>query len=340
MRRVLAGGLGLALPFMAPGHASAEIMNLPANDIANFRLEHAQGSRPAFGRMADAQMADAQATAPATSAAYGPADISPTDDPPPSRYRTFGSQVRAVKWEMVAILAYYTAINAPKLFEDPTSPHFSNEGWFGRSTNNVGMDKLAHAYSTYVISELIYWRLKHKTDKAPGIQFTAAALGFMTMLQTEAWDSIEPSGGWSWQDTVFNALGGGFSILRNSVPGLDRKLDYRLMVVPDEHGIQFKGKEHFQEQRYFFALKLSGFKAFEKSPLRFLELHAGYYGEDFTNPDRAAGIVPKRHIFVGFGINLRELLFRNSRGKVAHAAAEALDYVQPPFTAVQIPLTD
>lgn len=273
--------------------------------------------------------------------AYGPQESETrSDDAQQLRYRSFGGQVGAIKWELAAVAAYYTAINGTKLWENPTSPHFHSEGWFGKSTPDVGVDKLAHAYSAYVVSELFYGRLKHKTGNAPGIQYTAAALATGVMLYTEFWDSIERTAGWSWEDVAFNTLGAGFSILRNSVPGLDKKLDFRLMIVPNSDIVTFEGKRHFEQQRFFLALKLSGFDTFKKGPLRFLELHAGYYGKDFTREGRAAGIPPKRRVFVGFGINLRELFFKNSTGRVGRAAGEVLDYFQPPYTAIHTHLTN
>lgn len=255
-------------------------------------------------------------------------------------YASFGEDVKAIRWEFAAVAGYYTAINAPKLFKDPRWPRTNSEGWFGRNTNNVGIDKLAHAYSAYVISELLYARLKRKTGDAPGIQWTAAALASGIMAWSEAWDSIEPSGGWSWEDIAFNTMGAGFSVLRNSVPNLDEKLDFRLMIEPNEDIYTLRGKEHFRQQRYLFALKLSGFDAFERTPLRFAEVHLGYRGDDFLNEDRAAGLVPKRHIFVGLGLNLRELLFRNARTRAGRAAGEVLDYFQPPYTAIHHDITE
>ncbi len=264
----------------------------------------------------------------------------PDDGPSRARdYASFGDDLKAIKWEFAAIAGYYTAINAPKLLKDSQWPTFQNEGWFGRSTSNLGVDKLAHAYSTYVVSELLYARLKRKTGNAPGIELTAAALASIIMLGTEAFDSIEPTSGWSWQDVAFNSLGAGLSIVRNSVPGLDRKLDYRLMIQPNENIYNLSGKEHFRQQRYLFALKLSGFRDFEDTPLRYIELHLGYRADDFLNEDRAAGVTPKRHVFVGLGINLRELAFRNSRSRAGRAAGEVLDYFQPPFTAIHQNLT-
>lgn len=274
----------------------------------------------------------------------GPADMSyhlpALPEASPYRYRNFGQQAGAVKWEMAAIIAYYTAINGSKLFEDPQWPHFHKEGWFGKSTHNIGVDKLAHSYSSYVLSEILHARLRRKTGDAPGIEFTAAALASATMLYTELWDSIEPSAGWSWEDVTFNTLGAGFSILRNAVPGLDEKLDFRLMIVPNSSFINTQGKRHFEQQRHFFALKFAGFDGVNKGPLRFLEFHLGYYAKDFTLQDRASGIEPKRRIFVGFGLNLRELFFKNSSSRIGRTAGEVLDYFQPPYTAVHQHITN
>ncbi|MPT49067.1 MAG: DUF2279 domain-containing protein [Sphingobium sp.] len=283
-------------------------------------------------------------TPPPPSSVAGPADIRyrPPHSPEtnPNRYRNFGQQAGAVKWELAAILAYYTAINGSKLFKEPEWPHFHKEGWFGKSTNNIGVDKLAHSYSSYILSEILHARLRRKTGDAPGIQFTAAALASATMLYTELWDSIEPTAGWSWEDVAFNTMGAGFSVLRNSVPGLDEKLDFRLMIIPNSSFINTQGKRHFEQQRHFFALKFAGFEGLNKGPLRFLEFHLGYYAKDFTLQDRALGVEPKRRIFVGFGLNLRELFFKNSSSRVGRAAGEVLDYFQPPYTALHQHITN
>jgi hypothetical protein len=270
----------------------------------------------------------------------GEQDYSLKSDVQPRTYASFGEDVKAIKWEFAAVAGYYTAMNAPKLLKDPRWPTTQKEGFFGRSTNNLGVDKLAHAYSTYVVSELLYARIKRKIGDSPGIELTAAALASGVMLWAEAFDSIEPTSGWSWEDVAFNSLGAGFSVLRNSVPGLDRKLDFRLMIQPNEDVYTLNGKEHFRQQRYLFAMKFSGFEVFERTPLRFVELHLGYRADDFLNEDRAAGIAPKRHVFAGLGINLRELLFKNRRSRSGRAAGEVLDYFQPPFTAIHHDLTE
>lgn len=260
-------------------------------------------------------------------------------DVPPRAYASFGEDVKAIKWEFAAVAGYYTALNGPKLLKDPRWPTTQKEGWFGRSTKNLGVDKLAHAYSAYIISELLYGRIKRKVGDAPGIELTAAALASGIMLWSEAFDSIEPTSGWSWEDVAFNSLGAGFSVMRNSVPGLEDKLDFRLLIQPNEDIYTVKGKEHFRQQRYLFAMKLAGFKAFKQTPLRYVELHLGYRADDFLNEDRAAGITPKRHVFAGIGINLKELLFKNARTRKGRAVSEVLAYFQPPFTSMHHDLT-
>ena len=255
-------------------------------------------------------------------------------------YASFGEDLDAIKWETLAVYGYYTAINAPKLFKDPTWPKTQKEGFFGRGTNNLGVDKLAHAYSAYVISEVLHARLRRKTGDAPGIEWTSAALASGAMLWSEFFDSIEPDSGWSWEDVAFNTMGAGFSVVRNAVPGLDRKLDFRLMIMPNEDIYTLSGKEHFRQQRYFFALKPSGFKALERTPLRFAEFHLGYRADDFLNEDRAGGLTPKRHVFVGLGLNLREIFFKQPRSKIGRAVGDALDYFQPPYTAIHHDITE
>ena len=108
---------------------------------------------------------------------------------------------------------------------------------------------------------------------------------------------------------------------------------FRLLLIPNEDIYTRSGKRHYAQQRFLLALTLSGFERFRESPLRFVELHAGYYASDFTHKAIARGKTPKRHLFFGVGINLKELFFRRPRSGVAKAAGTALDYLQLPYTA-------
>jgi hypothetical protein len=142
--------------------------------------------------------------------------------------------------------------------------------------------------------------------------------------------------GFSIQDVLFNTGGAAFSVARNTIPGLEKKLDFRLLLIPNSDIYTFKGKRHYEQQRFMLALKLAGFDGMERSPLRFVELHAGYHASGFTNEDRARGETPRRRIFVGVGVNLKELFFKSPRSPVGRAAGQVLDYLQLPYTAIHV----
>lgn len=130
-------------------------------------------------------------------------------------------------------------------------------------------------------------------------------------------DAFEDRSGFSVSDVGFNVLGTGISYLRNTVPGLKEKVDFRLLLIPNRDGYPISNKkEHFRQERFLFALKLAGFSELRETPLRFVELHAGYYARGFTDRERSRGDERERKLFVGFGINLGELLFPSPRSPV------------------------
>ncbi len=250
---------------------------------------------------------------------------------------SFGGQIKSVGWEIGLFAAYLTATNVAKVTEvGAKSFHFQNEGYFGKSTYNLGIDKFAHAYDTYLIAEVMRARIDRKTDDSPGSAYAAAAIASGLMLYGEFYDGIKKSSGFSLQDVVFNIGGAGFSILRHQIPGLADKLDFRVEVIPDHNIFTFSGQRHYAQQHYLLALKLAGFERFANSPLRFAELHVGYYATGITPNQRADGDALHRRPFVGIGINLGELFFHDSSSRIGRAANSVLDYVQVPYTALNV----
>ncbi|QPQ56361.1 DUF2279 domain-containing protein [Allosphingosinicella flava] len=234
---------------------------------------------------------------------------------------------------MVALL---TATNLPVTLGDPQSFRFKSEGLFGKDTSNIGVDKLAHAWNAHLFSEILYRRMARKTGGGPASARTAALLGLGLQTYGEIYDAFHKNSGFSWEDMAFNAAGAGFTALQHSVPGLDEKVDFRLLIVPNDDIITFRGRKHFEQQWFLLAFKASGFERFRDSPLRFLEFHVGYHAEDFDDDDRAAGLVPKRKPFVGIGLNISELLLKNRSGGVASVGRHGLEYLQIPYTALHV----
>ena len=267
---------------------------------------------------------------------YGPPPLAIDKAREEKQYDSFGSRVGAVKWELGGLAAILTATNVPVVLRESQSFRFKSEGFFGKDTSNIGVDKLAHAWNTYMLSGILYERMARKTGGGPKSAMTAAILGLGLQTYGEIYDGFHEGGGFSWEDMAFNTLGAGFEVARNSVPGLAEKVDFRLMIVPNEDIVTFRGRRHFEQQWFLLALKPSGFERFRSSPLRFVEFHVGYHAKDFDNDARAAGLTPKRKPFVGIGLNVAELFLNNRRGTAASLGRSALTYLQIPYTAVHL----
>ena len=251
----------------------------------------------------------------------------------------FWKQVGTVKTESLVFLGYFSILSGKKLFKETTDFHFKDEGWFGKDTANIGVDKLTHAFDTYLLAEFLHDRIHRRSNASEGDALTAAMLASGLMIFNEFSDGIEPDSGWSIQDVTMNLAGAGFSVLRNTVPGLKEKVAFKVEIVPNDHVYSYAGKPHYEQQRFMFSIKGAGFKQFRNSPLRLVDLQVGYYASDFLIKDREAGIEPKRHLFVGLGLNVGELLFRGSDSGIGKAAYSALDYVQLPYTSVRYDTT-
>lgn len=336
---LLAGSLPLATSAWASGAAAGSDSALsmaPRVDpiFTDWRLEDGAAASDLF------LAAPATGNTDSSLASVGSLSLAAQDlkVPPDPRYRTFGGRVGAVKWETIGIAALLTATNIEKVIDDPQSFRFQDEGLFGKDTGTLGVDKLAHAYNTYLISEILYMRMERKTGGGTPSAVTAAVLGSGLQIYAELFDAFHAGSGFSVGDVAFNMGGAAFSVLRNSVPGVKSKLDFRIMIVPNDDFYTPRGKKHFEQQHFLFALKLSGFEKLRNSPLRFLELHAGYRAKDFTIPDRLAGITPQRLPFLGVGFNFSELFFNKRKGWLSKAARTGLQYYQIPYTAVHVDL--
>jgi hypothetical protein len=118
------------------------------------------------------------------------------------------------------------------------------------------------------------------------------------------------------EDIVANGIGSAFSMLRNSIPGVREKLDWRIMYTPASYerpGITSSEESGilppYQRQRYIVALKGSGFEALKNTPLRNAELHTGFDARGFEQRERELGYPIERTFYIGVGLNLNEVLF-------------------------------
>lgn len=218
--------------------------------------------------------------------------------------------------------------------------HFTNEGFFGKDTHDLGMDKLGHAFGTYVLTDLFTHAIRRNAANPEGAELTAVALSMGVMTTVELLDGFSGYG-FAWQDIVMNAAGAGFSYLRNTVPGMRDKVDFRFEYVPSGNDDDnFRPYSDYSGQKYLLALKLSGFDALEDTALRFVELQAGYFARGFTDKEREDGDDLRREPYIGIGVNLSELLFGQGPLRdtlVGRVGRGTLEYIQVPYTYAAYP---
>jgi Predicted periplasmic lipoprotein (DUF2279) len=251
----------------------------------------------------------------------------------------FWRQAKSVPLEIAVLTAQPLVQGFTKWNWGQDDFHFTNEGFFGNETKYLGIDKLGHAYGTYVYSDILTQRIAQKTNDRTGAAVTGSIMGLAIQFGVEVGDGFSPDQGFSPQDMMFNTMGAGFSLLRNAVPGLADKLDFRYEYWKSEFS-PFDPSGDYSGQKYLLALKLSGFEAFEESPLRFFELHAGYFARGIGDSTIGNGVARRREPYVGIGFNLQQLIRESPARDTAPGllAGRLLEYIQPPFTSATVEL--
>ena len=249
----------------------------------------------------------------------------------------FWDQAYSVKWDILALYGGVTLFGINNWDWGTSGYHFENEGWFGTDTKYGGMDKLGHAYTGYVISQYFSQRIAHTVDDPTNAAITGAILGMGFQTYIEFFDGFAGQHGFSYEDLIADGVGAAFSFLRDTVPGLREKVDFRLEYWGASEYHDWGPATDYDGQRYLLALKLSGFEELADSPLRYVELQAGYFTEGYTDETRDAGVTPERNPYVAIGLNLNELLGMApdvANTLPGHAASTLLEYWQPPYTYV------
>jgi predicted lipoprotein DUF2279 len=236
--------------------------------------------------------------------------------------------------DIAALAAVGIAVGVNEWGWGESSFHLAHEGWFGRHTEYGGIDKLGHAWGAHVMSDYITWRLRAAGYNGEESSVTAAILTGITFAAVELGDGFSHYGA-SYEDFLASAGGVAFSFLRNNVPGLQDKVDFRMQYVPTMHSGDFVGLGDYDGKKFLLAWKLAGFETFKDGPLRYLEIHTGYYTRGYSAT--APNVPQTRTAYVGLGLNLSELLFSQPgmRDTAVGSAARAFNrYFQLPYTYV------
>jgi len=205
---------------------------------------------------------------------------------------------------------------------------FVNEGYFGRTTEYGGADKLGHFWSSYAMCHLYsyVYRKWGYTDSEANLYGALSNLGFQTFMELA--DGFSPSQKFSWQDMSMNVLGSVLGYVWGTFPSLARKIDFRIEYKPYFSSKDTEFSTKYDRQTFLIAVKADGFDFIKNSYLKYLEFQVGYNARGYK--DFEEGVHDDRHrtIYVGLGFNVSRLIQTALNTRI-------FDYVQIPYTAVR-----
>ncbi len=205
--------------------------------------------------------------------------------------------------------------------------NFRSEHWFQRDSEDGGMDKLGHFWSSYTFSHGLAWVYRHWgfNERDANLYGAASSLGLQTAMEIA--DGFS-NYGVSYEDLLMNALGAGVGYLWGRYPSLKSKIDFRMEYIPGFDSDDLDPFTNYEQQKYLVAVKAEGFELLRQPVIEYLELHAGYYTRNFEgyresdkNDDR------QRYGFVGIGINVTKILKK-------FVDVSVFDYIQLPYTSI------
>ncbi|WP_253449173.1 DUF2279 domain-containing protein [Halomonas sp. Y3] len=246
------------------------------------------------------------------------------------------SRERKAFWLNGAIVGGVTAYGFGVWNWGESSFRTESEGWFGRDTASGGADKLGHAYAGAVstaIAASLYRRWGYAEREAARL---GAFSGLLLTTTVEVGDGFSPDHGFSWEDQVANMAGVGLEYLRLRYPEWGERVQFRWEYFPSpamRDGREYDITTDYSGSRWLLAFPLQAWGAGE-TPLRWVELQAGYGTRGYSSTDRDYFDAPSRHPFIGVGIHVPLVLGR--MGAPA-GVQRVFEYVQVPGTAWPLP---
>lgn len=204
--------------------------------------------------------------------------------------------------------------------------NFRNEHWFNRDSEDGGMDKLGHFWSSYTFAHLLAY-VYHDwgyTESEANLYGALSSFGLQAAM--ELMDGFS-NYGVSYEDFLMNAAGAAAGYLWGRYPALKRKIDFRIEYIPSFDEDDLDPFTNYRDQKYLIAVKAEGFELLQQPVIEYLELHAGYYARGYEEYEADQRDERRRYGFVGFGINVTKLL--------KHVFdIPVFDYLQMPYTSI------
>lgn len=278
----------------------------------------------AGGALAEASAAEADA---ANGAGTAPAPVRPgrSSGPPGEGPEAAAGVMRQVQGSRALGIGVVLAWGLAQWEYGEQPLHARSEGWFGPDTPEGGADKLGHLYTGYVVARGLA-ALYRDWGLDPDAAARQGALSSLLLTSVmELGDGFSPYGV-SGEDMVMNLAGAwaGRALARHEAwrERVDLRVEYRFNRDAGDITTDY---EH---ARYLVALKPAGFQPWRGTPLRWLELQAGYYARGYDTPQGQR----RRTTYAGVGINLPLVL----RQVGLERGGTLLQFYQPPDSSLRL----
>ncbi len=203
--------------------------------------------------------------------------------------------------------------------------HTADEGWFEQDSKYGGADKCGHFWATYTFADALTGLYKGWGYSSGKASIYAALSSWTVQAFMEVGDATSKSQGFSWSDMAMNTVGALTSVLMESYPELDRKIDFRVEYV---FNVPVNGIfDDYSNQYYSVVLKLDGFDTLENTFLKYVELHGGYYTRGYHEKEEDV-----RSLYAGITLNFSRLFSQQGFKKTG----KVLEYIQIPYTVPKV----
>ena len=197
---------------------------------------------------------------------------------------------------------------------------WAHEGFFGKSTDSGGADKVGHMYAHYVVQRGFYnffeWANFSRTECLWWSVGVATGIG--TII--EVGDGFTGRYGYSWEDWTADVTGVALGAALEHFPTVDEFVSLSIGYKPTQ-GFKddTKGRKRlhitgdYSGHKVMLNFKLAGFKAIGYNIpefMRYIMIDVGYYTRGYTDYDTYAGTDSKktRHPYIGISLNFMEVV--------------------------------
>ncbi len=186
-----------------------------------------------------------------------------------------------------------------------------NEGWFGRSSEFSGIDKLGHAYFAYAASKNLAPVFQGVGNDPETARRLSALTIWGAMGMVEVLDGYSRDYTFSHEDLIANTVGAGMGYLMDKYPELDDLVDFRLQYRQTRLS-GWNPPGDYAGQRYWLMFKADGIQALRDVPVvKYLEAGVGYGAPGVDIPDEWVfhdWALRRREVFFGVSVNMSRVI--------------------------------